>query len=221
MYNICVIGKDTTFSANLAHYLHNNSAFRLAISVSSYEAYIHQISLSEYNDAVDLILCDLSLDDISGIAALVNIKSRFEGVQVIMVADSADQALVFQALYAGAAGFVLKDTAMEILKFALLEVMEGGVYISPKLAREIFSYFNNSLSADNTINRGDTQSVKKLTLRELEVLSYLQKGATNKMIAEKIFISKDTVKYHIKNIYSKLQIKSRKDLYFKGIMDKY
>src|SRR5690606_2755414 len=109
-----------------------------------------------------------------------------------------DKETVFQTLCAGASGYLLKDTPFSKIEEQLIEVMNGGSVMSPQVARMVVGYFNPLL------DKVESQEVERLTTREIEIISLLQHGAPYKTVAERLFISIDTVKFHIRNIYSKL-----------------
>jgi DNA-binding NarL/FixJ family response regulator len=98
---------------------------------------------------------------------------------------------------------MLKSTPLSELRAGLREMLAGGAAISPKIAMEVIRFFNRPQQK---------QPDAKLTVREIEILSLLQIGLSNKDIGDKLYISVETVKYHIKNIYIKLQISSRSEL---------
>jgi DNA-binding NarL/FixJ family response regulator len=111
-----------------------------------------------------------------------------------------DNDQVFDALKAGASGYILKNTNPQKIIEAIIELHEGGSPMSPKIARKVLSTFN-------TISNNSILSL--LSKRELEVLEFLSKGFLYKEIADKLFISLSTVKRHLNHIYSKLQVQNK------------
>lgn len=154
---------------------------------------------------VDMVLCDIGLPGKSGIEATWNIKRISPATQVMMLTVFEEKEKIFQSLCAGASGYMLKSAPLEDIKSGIRDILNGGAAMSPKIAKQVIGFF----SRKGKTPEGDNI---KLTPREIEILSLLELGMTNKEIAEKIFLSVDTVKFHIKNIYLKLQVNSRVEL---------
>jgi len=145
----------------------------------------------------DVILMDIQLPGMSGIEGAEKIKKTAQ-VDIIMLTVHKDDELVFRALCAGASGYLVKNTKPEKILEAIRDVYEGGAPMSSNIARMIVNSF-----------RRTTQSA--LTPRETEVLVQLCKGQSYKMIADTLFVSEQTVHFHIKNIYQKLQVHSKSE----------
>ncbi|SDG90110.1 two component transcriptional regulator, LuxR family [Dyadobacter soli] len=174
--------------------------FELILSAASFEEFVDRWNPSQ---RLDLLLCDIGLPGRSGIEAVWHIKESSPQTQVMMFTVFEDQDKIFQSLCAGATGYMLKSSQLSELRAGLREMLAGGAAISPKIAMEVIRFFNRPQQK---------QPDAKLTVREIEILSLLQSGFSNKDIGDKLFISVETVKYHIKNIYIKLQISSRSEL---------
>ncbi|MFC3196384.1 response regulator [Parapedobacter deserti] len=186
----------------LEGYFAASSQFELLFTAASTEEFI-----SKWKDQrIDMLLSDIGLPGKSGIEATWYVKRKSFVTQVVMFTVFEDKETIFQALCAGASGYLLKDTPLSKIEEQLLEVMDGGAVMSPQVARMVISYFNPFLDKKEA-TEGDT-----LTPREIEIISMLQHGASYRAVAERLFISVDTVKFHIRNIYSKLQINSRSEL---------
>jgi DNA-binding NarL/FixJ family response regulator len=162
--------------------------------------------------APDVILMDIDMPMISGIEALRRIRSFNRDVQIIMLTVFDDNSHVFDAMYAGANGYLLKKYVSEKLTNSIQEVMQGGAPMSPSIARMIIANLQQAPAAAN-----DTY---QLTAREKEILQLLAQGNSFKMIAAELFISIDTVRTHIKHIYEKLQVRSQIEAVSKAIHEK-
>jgi DNA-binding NarL/FixJ family response regulator len=141
---------------------------------------------------------DIDMPGINGIHAVKKIRSYNTKTHVIMLTVFETNELIFDALCAGANGYLLKNTAPEKIADAILEVYVGGAPMTTSIARKVLLYFSNR----------NVQTDFSLTQREKEILNLLVKGYTYKMIASECIISMDTVRSHIKKIYEKLQVNS-------------
>ncbi len=198
-----VIIEDNLFILNaLEGYFKAASQFELLFTATSTEGFIDMWG----DRQIDIVLCDVGLPGKSGIEATGYIKRRSNLTQVVMYTGLEDKETIFQAFCAGATGYLLKGTPFFKIQQQLLEVMEGGAVMSPQVARMVIGYFNPLLDRSGSVDDN------RLTTREIEIVSMLQNGASYKGVAERLYISIDTVKFHIRNIYSKLQISSRSEL---------
>lgn len=145
----------------------------------------------------DVILMDIGLPGISGIACVQALRDQGRDFNIIMLSVRDEDEAIFASLCAGASGYLVKETPPAQLLEALQECHQGGAPMSAAIARRVVASFRKPALAS------------PLSDREMEVLSMLCAGANYKMIAEKIFVSSNTVKAHIKNIYKKLQVHTR------------
>lgn len=150
-----------------------------------------------------IVLMDIDLPGISGIDCVAQLKDKCPGTQFMMFTVSEDDDDIFDALKAGAAGYLLKGQSPGLLLTALRDLYEGGSPMSASIARKVVSAFHRP--AMSTRQSADAD----LTERELELLRLLSTGMRNKEIADSLYISLDTVKKHINNIYRKLHVQSR------------
>ncbi len=152
--------------------------------------------------APDIILMDVRMPKLSGIEAASRIRDEVPTTRILMITVSDEEEDLFQALKAGAVGYVLKGADLGEVKSAIEAVYQGESFISPQMATKLIAEFN-ALSSRQEARR------PKLTRREHEVLECLAKGMSNKRIAEALYISENTVKNHVRNILEKLQLNSR------------
>lgn len=146
----------------------------------------------------DLVILDIDMPEKDGISAIPIIKESHPDVYIVMYTQFQDEDKIFQSLCAGADGYILKKTSPLALFSALKDVLNGGAPMSPIIARKVLESFQ----------RKSKENSKKynLTTREIEVLKLLVKGCSMKFIASELFISFETCKSHLKNIYIKLQV---------------
>lgn len=154
-------------------------------------------AIRELNDTKpDIVLMDIDLPGMSGIEGTEKIHKARPKSDIIIITVFENSKTVFRALCAGANGYLTKNTDVERLGNAIDEVIKGGAPMSTKIAKMVVQSFQRNTDSP-------------LTDRETEVLLRLSEGKSYGNIADDLFISRDTVKYHIKNIYLKLQVKSK------------
>lgn len=154
----------------------------------------------------DVVLMDIRMPDLDGLSATKALLDDADWpVKVIILTTFDPDDYVFQALRAGASGFVLKDIPPEELAPAVRTVLDGGALLDPHITRRLIGRFAASLSNDTAI----ASRLEQLTDREREVLVELGGGATNAEISETLFIGAATVKSHVSNILTKLGLRDR------------
>lgn len=153
----------------------------------------------------DILLLDLSMPDLDGIAVTKQIKPRFPDLRILILTIHEDQAMLREAIRAGASGYILKRAAEAELISAINILMRGDMYVDPAMVRELF---------DETVStqRSKHENIEPLTPRETEVLTYIVQGYTNRQIGEVLNISVRTVEGHRANLSGKLGLQSRVDL---------
>jgi DNA-binding NarL/FixJ family response regulator len=161
----------------------------------------------------DVILMDIEMPMISGIAAVKTIKQNFPGIKILMETIFEDDDKIFQSICNGAEGYILKNTPPEEILDSIKEIHEGGAPMTPAIALKVMRMFKQNLSVDK-------DDSFHLSSREKEILKYLVEGMSYKMIADNCFISIETVSGHIKNIYKKLQVHSKSEAVAKAIKGK-
>ncbi|CAM3715391.1 response regulator [Mesobacillus zeae] len=150
----------------------------------------------------DVILMDLSMPGMNGIEATKIIKNKHPEIKIMMLTSFSDQDHVIPALEAGASGYQLKDVQPDELVQCLRNLMNGETQLHPKAATQLLA----NLSGKSTKNNDPAQD---LTKRELDVLREITHGKSNKEIASALFITEKTVKTHVSNLLSKLQLADR------------
>ena len=149
-----------------------------------------------------VVMMDINLPGMSGIDATARIKRHLPEIQVIMVTIYRDHDQIFAALKAGASGYLLKRSTPEEVRQAIRDVRSGGAPMSAEIARRVVEAFHQPTQAPDT----DTIALSK---REKEILEHLSKGLANKEIADRLTISVETVRVHLRRIYEKLHVHSR------------
>lgn len=164
----------------------------------------------------DVILLDVRMPKRSGIEACITIKEMAPAVKIIMLTVSDDEADLYDAIKNGASGYLLKDSSIDQVSQAIRVVSDGQSLISPAMATKLLEEFK-AISGAEARPAG---ALPKLTDRELEVLNLVARGLNNREIAEKLFISENTVKNHVRNILEKLQLHSRVEAVMYAVKEK-
>ena len=154
---------------------------------------------------------DIDLNGKSGIQCVRSVKSEFPDVHIIMQTVYSDDEKIFESLRAGAVGYLLKKAPTENMLNAISEACEGGAPMSGEVARKVLNYFQlpKQKSVDTLLSE-----------REAEVLRQLIKGHSYQAIADGLFISVNTIRFHVKNIYEKLHVKSRPEAIAKAMKER-
>ena len=160
----------------------------------------------------DVVLLDLEIDG-GGVQACSRLREIRPDVRVVVLTHADDDADLAGAVRAGARGYLRKDTAPEELVAAVRTVASGGSLLSPAMAARMLDEFAV------LVRRQDSLSGAALSRRELEVLSLVAQGLGNRAIADRLFISENTVKNHVRNIHEKLQVHSRMEAVVRAVRD--
>ena len=158
-----------------------------------------------------ILLLDINLPEMSGVAALPLIKAKFPDLKIIMLTMLDDDNTVLEAIMAGANGYLLKSTKPEQILRSIRDCYEGGSPMSGSIASKVLRLFKQYIPQKN---REYT-----LTQREIEVLNLLVEGLDNHTISNRLFISFETVRNHIRHIYQKLQVHSKSQAVVKALRE--
>lgn len=162
--------------------------------------------------APDVILMDIEMPGMNGIEATKLVSKEFPDINVLIQTVFNDSEKIFNAICAGASGYILKTDSPDKLLEALMETYNGGAPMSASIAKKVWQFF----SRKNVILVAPDTSVESLSERELCILKEMQDGKDLKTIASGQFISYETVRTHVKNIYRKLHVKSRAEAILKA-----
>lgn len=153
----------------------------------------------------DVVLLDIRMPILDGLAALREIRRIMPAVHVVMLTTFGEDDYVAQALNAGAAGFLLKDSAAEELPNAIRAAARGEAFLSPKVTRQVL----DRLPAPPAVSSEDVAAVESLSSREREVLILLAQGLSNAEISAQLFVTEGTVKTHLYRVFTKIGCENR------------
>jgi DNA-binding NarL/FixJ family response regulator len=148
----------------------------------------------------DLIIMDVGLPQLNGIAATREIKAALPHIKVVMLTSHDHETEIVAALSSGADAYCIKGTSLSSLLTAIAAAQEGAIYLDPQIARTLVNCFRPSPSTPQNL---------RLSAREMEVLTLIVDGYSNPEIAEKLYLSLSTVKGHVRNVMSKLSVDDR------------
>ncbi|MGH7939499.1 MAG: response regulator [Limisphaerales bacterium] len=197
MNTVAIVEDNAVMRNTFRQWIDASTEFRCVFACATAEEALAEIPRLK----PDVILMDVHLPGESGIACTAQLKEKLPGVQVIIVTVYRDHDLIFQALQAGACGYLLKRSSPRELLKAIGEVLSGGAPMTSEIARLLVEAFQKKPAAPLG---GDA-----LTQRESEILALLAEGLSNKEIADRVKISYDTVRAHLRHIYEKLHVRGR------------
>jgi DNA-binding NarL/FixJ family response regulator len=200
---VAIVEDHDDFREGLFHILEATEGFKCVGRFASVEEALRKFV------GADVVLMDIGLPGQSGIDGIRPIKAKQPGTQVIMLTVFEDDKHVFEAILAGADGYITKKTPPARVLQSIEEAAAGGMPMTPKVARQIIALLRHYVPT-----KGETFS---LTRRELEIVNLLVEGLNYGMIAERIFISRDTVRNHIRHIYEKLHVHSKSQAVAKAL----
>ena len=177
----------------------------------SFETTEAALTALRYENSPQVILSDISLPGRSGVEALPQIKEKAPDANIIMITVHDEDEQVFNAICAGANGYLLKSDGPDQILSAIKDVLGGGASINPKIANKVLNMFAGFAPAKKEYN---------LSNRETEILHHIVEGKTKKEIASELYLSFHTVDFHLRNIYKILQVHSRSDAVAKALREK-
>jgi DNA-binding NarL/FixJ family response regulator len=188
--------------------LEDTDGFRCVGAYENAELALKDIPIKE----PDLVLMDINLPGINGIECVRTLKEKSLKSEIIMLTVYEDINRIFDSLQAGAIGYLIKSSTDDEIINAMKTAFQGGAPMTAQIARKVVQLFRKE--------RKSISDIEQLTQREYEILTHLSEGLMYKEIAEKLFVSLDTVKTHIKNIYQKIHVRTRTEAvvkYYKSV----
>jgi DNA-binding NarL/FixJ family response regulator len=207
LISVIIVEDNKIIRESLATLINGTDGFSCIGAYSDCESLLQDKRLQH----ADVILMDIGLPGMSGIEGVKRTKQKYPDINILMLTVYEESQQIFDALCAGACGYLIKKTSPAQLLEAIKDANSGGSPMSSNIARKVISLFQQTKTflKDNTI--------LKLSEREKEVLDGLSWGKSYQEIAESLFISIDTVRHHIRNIYMKLHVHSQSEAVAKAI----
>ncbi len=194
---VSIIEDNKEYQQTLINLIRDSSRFEPGLVFSSAEE-----ALPHIDQLNGIVIVDIKLPGMNGVNLISRIVHQNQGVQCIVCSMYDDDEFIFSALKNGALGYLLKDSTGDQIISALEEIMKGGSPMSPYIARKVIASFRGP-------GEKNSEVTDLLSDREQEVLDQLSQGLIYKEIGEKLFISHETVKQHIKKIYQKLHVQNK------------
>jgi len=202
--NVCIVEDDNIIRNGFSMLIDGTAGFRIVNTYNRCEEAIKNL----HDDAPDVVLVDIELPGgMNGIEGIEKIKKARPRTHVIVITVYENDDLIFRALCAGAGGYLTKSVQPAKLLEAIRDIQEGGAPMTTSIARRVVASFHKN---QNT----------PLTQRETKVLELLSKGKSYTHIAEELFVNKETIRTHIKNIYWKLEVHSKADAIEKAVQER-
>lgn len=207
MIKVVITEDNNTIREGLAALINGTPGYSCVGAFSECESFLAKLPTLD----AGVVLMDIGLPGMSGIDGIVKAKKMKPELNILMLTVYEDSQTVFKALCAGACGYLVKKTPPARLLDAIKDAYEGGAPMSSLIARQVIDVFKQTQGKQN--EEKDTE----LSAREKEVLTSLSDGNNYQEIADRLFISVDTVRHHIKNIYRKLHVHSQSEAVAKAI----
>lgn len=194
---VSLVEDDNPVRESLAVLIDGSPGFRVVHSLGRADEAIRRIP----QDPPDVLLMDIRMPRMSGIECVRQLRASLPDLKAIMLTSVEDEDQLFEALRAGACGYLLKRTPPAKILEAIQEAQDGASPITGKMARLLVNFFNSGRQA--------SPALPKISEREREILDALAEGLRNKEIGARLHVSENTVRSHLRTIYEKLQVRSR------------
>jgi len=192
-----IVEDETGISAMIRQYLDQQPDMECVICAHSVESFFEELPSVVQ---LEVLIQDIGLPGLSGLDAIRMVKEKLPKTEILMYSIFDDSDHIFKAFCAGASGYILKNTRLEEIRKSILDVYNGQAAMSPSIAKKVIAYFRPQ------------KSESALTDKEQMVVQLLTDGMSYKLIADRMQITMNTVRTHIRNIYTKLQVHSKAEV---------
>jgi len=204
MISIGIVEDDEQIRKGIETFLNRQDGFICDCSVGSVEDILKALKVK---NIPDVLIMDLGLPGMSGIEGMKIIRERYPSINIIVFSIYNDSEKIFNSLCAGATGYLLKNTPLIEIKEGIELLAKGGSPMSPQIARKVIEFFSQNKKKE---------TLSPLSAKEKEIVVGLVDGLSYKLIADRMSITLETVRFHIKNIYSKLHVHSKSEVISKS-----
>ena len=205
--HLAIIEDDEMVREGLEDYLGDNPRLKIGPVVTSVETFLEHLENSLEKPQIDLMLLDIGLPGMSGIQGIRPIRQKLPDTDIIMLTTYEESDKIFKALCAGACSYMTKRASLAEIEEAIMIVYKGGSYMSPAIARKVVKHFMPAAPKEDDL----------LTPRQKQIVQGIVDGLSYKMIADKLTITLDTVRDHIKRIYRLLEVNSKAEVIRKAL----
>jgi DNA-binding NarL/FixJ family response regulator len=204
--NIAIVEDDNLIRESLENFLCEHPSLSISLVAESVELFLEAIKDAS-RPVIDLLLLDIELPGMTGIQGIYHIKQKYPQLDIVMLTTFEEEETIFNSLCAGACSYISKRTPLATIREAVFTVYRGGSYMSPSIARKIAQHFMPKEQKEGEL----------LSVRQKEIVQGIVDGLSYKMIADKLNISIDTVRDHIKRIYRALEVNSKAEVIRKSL----
>lgn len=202
-----IIEDDPVIRESLETYLGAHPALQFSIVAGSVEAFLEKADKPLHRPKVDVLLLDIGLPGMSGIEGIRHIRQKFPDTDIVMLTTFEENDKIFKSLCSGACSYIAKRTPLSTIQEAIFTIHRGGSFMSPSIARKVVQHFMPKVRQEGDL----------LSPRQQQIVEGLVDGLSYKLIADKLSISIDTVRDHIKRIYRALEVNSKAEIIRKAL----
>jgi len=210
MIRVAIVDDKKNNRIILADKLRRNNLFEVKIEAVNGEEFLEKLAGTNFDERPEIVLMDLEMPVMDGITTIAIASSLYPGIKYVVLTIFDDDDKIFNAIKAGACGYLLKEESGEIIADMLIKLWQNGAGpISPSIANKILQLLQQQSIAKPSAREQANDNMFHLSDREKEILRFLCQGLEYKEIAEKLCISPNTVKKHVINIYDKLHVNNK------------
>lgn len=202
-----IIEDDPVIRESLEAYLGAHPALEFTVVAGSVEDFLEKIQKPVRMPQVDLLLLDIGLPGMSGIEGIRHIRQKYPDTDIVMLTTFEEDDKIFKSLCSGACSYIAKRTPLSTIQEAVFTIHRGGSFMSPSIARKVVQHFMPKARKEEDL----------LSPRQQQIVEGLVDGLSYKLIADKLSISIDTVRDHIKRIYRLLEVNSKAEIIRKAL----
>jgi DNA-binding NarL/FixJ family response regulator len=203
---LAIVEDDPVIRESLESFLGEHPAIEISLVAKSMEEFLTAIK-DPSRPQIDVLLLDIGLPGMSGIQGIYHIRQKYPDTDIVMLTTFEEEDKIFDALCAGACSYMTKRTSLVTIRDAIFTIHRGGSYMSPTIARKIAQHFMPKAPKEGDV----------LSPRQKEIVQGIVDGLSYKMIGDKLDISIDTVRDHIKRIYRALEVNSKAEVIRKSL----